>query len=296
MRLFFKRSGQKVKVESRGYKGDFMLNLQQKLEYVREKIEGKIHHPFLTQNIEAPIIDEDKLFFLVSFLDDLNVSIEDMENYVVPTMLLQIALDTHDKVTNDLSGDSNLKHRQLTVLAGVYYSGLYYKILADQDNIEVIRLLAEGIETINDQKIIVYQQELDGIEKLIECLKNIEASLHKKLVKHLHAKGWDDVITNFLLIKRLNKEREQFVKSHTSVVFEGLKKLVFPKHEHTLKELSHEQRNHLVFICDKYISFSKELLVKAKNKLPLLNEAVESKIEVVLNQHQIGVNSLVEEG
>ncbi|MGG0716692.1 heptaprenyl diphosphate synthase component 1 [Robertmurraya massiliosenegalensis] len=273
-----------------------MLNLQQKLEYVREKIEGKIHHPFLAQNIEAPVIDEDKLFFLVSFLDDLNVSIEDIEHYVVPTMLLQIALDTHDLVTNDLSGDANLKNRQLTVLAGVYYSGLYYKILAEKDNIEVIRLLAEGIETINDQKIIVYQQELDGIEKLMECLKNIEASLHKKLVKHLHANGWDEIISNFLLIKRLSKERDLFVKSQTSVVFDGIKKLVFPRHEQTLKELSNEQKNHLVFICDKYISFYKEMLVKAKNKLPLVNEAVESRIEKVLKQHQIVVKSLVEEG
>ena len=66
--------------------------------------------------------------------------------------------------------------------------------------------------------------------------------------------------------------------------------------EQTVKELSNEQKNHLVFICDKYISFYKELLVKAKNKLPLVNEVVENKIEKVLKQHQIVVKSLVEEG
>jgi heptaprenyl diphosphate synthase len=273
-----------------------MKDLQKKLDYIKDKLKGRICHPFLAQNIEEPTVDEDKLLFLVSFLDYMDVSVEEIEHYAVPTMLLQIALDTHDKVTNDLSGDSNLKRRQLTVLAGVFYSGLYYKILAEQNDIELIGLLAEGVETVNDQKIIVYQQEMDGIEKLMESLKSIEASLLKKLIGHLQASGWDELITNFLFIKRLIAEKEQFMESHTSVVFEALRKLTFPKQNLSLKDLSHEQKNYLILICDRYINFSKDLLVKAKGKLPLLNEAVDGRIHSLLNQHQLVAKSLVEEG
>lgn len=273
-----------------------MHDLQIKLEYVRKKLEGKISHPFLAQNIEAPFIDEDKLLLLVSFLDYMEMPLERIEHYSIPTMLLQVALDTHEKVTNDMTGEHNLKNRQLTVLAGVYYSGLYYKILAEQNDIEVIRLLAEGIETINDQKIIVYQQEMDGIEKLMDSVRSIEASLLKKLTIFLHANAWGEIISHYLFIKRLFMEKEQFIQSRSSVVFEALKKFVFPKHENSLRNLSQEQQNYLVLICDKYINFSKQQLLKAKNKLPLLNEAVDGRIDFLLNQHQPMAKSLVEEG
>lgn len=280
-------------VESWGYKGDYMQDLQSKLEYVRSKIEGKVSHPFLAQKIEAPLIDEDKLLLLVSFLDYLDMPLNKIELYAVPTMLLQIALDTHEKVTNDMT---DLQNRQLTILAGTYYSGLYYKILADYGEIEVIRLLAEGIETINDQKIIVYQQEMDGIENLMESVKNIESSLYRKLTAHLHANTWGEVVSNLLFIKRLFEEKEQFVESNSSVLFDALKKLAFPKQESQQKDLSNEQKNYLLLICDKYINFAKELLMKAKSKLPLLNEAVDGRIDYFLNQHQPIAKSLVEEG
>lgn len=270
-----------------------MQDLQSKLEYVRMKIEGKISHPFLAQNIEAPYIDEDKLLLLVSFLDYLDIPLNKIELYAVPTMLLQIALDTHEKITNDMS---DLQNRQLTVLAGTYYSGLYYKFLSEHGDIEVIRLLAEGIETINDQKIIVYQEEIDGIERLMESMKDIESSLYRKLTSHLHANSWEEIITNLLFIKRLINEKEEFIHSNSSMFFDALKKMAFPKHESPLKELSHEQRNYLILICDKYINFSKELLLKAKSKLPFLNEAVDGRIDFFLNQHQPVAKSLVEEG
>jgi heptaprenyl diphosphate synthase len=271
-----------------------MQDLQKKCDYVREKIKRRISHPFLSQNIEAPIIDEDKFLLLVSFLDAQGISLEKLEHYAVPTMLLQVALDTHEKVTNEMIGETNQRHRQLTVLAGIYYSGLYYKLLAEQNDVEAIQLLAEGIEIINDHKIIVYEKEANGIENLMDSVKRIESSLYQKLVNHLQAPEWDDLIANFMFIKRLITEKDLFIQTNRSVVFEALKKLVFPKHEDTLRELSQEQKKYLVLICEKYINFSRDILIKAKRKLPLLNEVVDDRIESIL--HQLGAKSFVEEG
>lgn len=273
-----------------------MQNLQKKLDHVRDKIEGNINHPFLSQQIEAPVIDEDKLLMAVTVLDHVDMPFAQLENYATSTMLLQVALDTHEKVTNAMTGDRNHRNRQLTVLAGIYYSGLYYKLLSDQNEIDVIRVLAEGIETVNDHKIIVYQKEVDGIDKLMTSIMKIESSLLIKLTGYLRANVWDDIVSNFLFIKRLMFEKDQFRSGKSSVVFDALKKLSFPKQDHITKELSLEQQNFLLHICDRYIDYSIQLLIKAQSKVPLLNEMVAERIQFIMDQHQPVAKSFAEEG
>lgn len=272
-----------------------MQQLQNKLEYVRDKIEGKIDHPFLSQYIQKPYIDEDKLLLLISILDQLDLPFEKWENYALTTMLLEVALDTHEKVTNSLMNESNQRNIQLTVLAGTYFSGLYYKILSDQKDIQVIKILAEGIEIINDQKILIYHKDLDAIDRLMQGIVHIESSLIKKISTYFEMEDWDDLITNFLFIKRLTKEKECFKKEHFSVLFDALKKIIFPKGE-SLEKLSDEQKNDLIRVCDRYIDFSKKILLKAMDKISYINSTLENRIFSVINEHKAVANSLAEEG
>ncbi|WP_335712435.1 heptaprenyl diphosphate synthase component 1, partial [Neobacillus drentensis] len=141
-----------------------MLDIRQKFTNIREQVEKRVCDTYLLNYIEIPIIDEDKLLLLVSIMDRLELSYSDMQNYALSTMLIQIALDTHEHIT-DASVEE--KNRQLTVLAGDYFSGLYYKLLADSEDIMMIKALSRGIKEVNENKISVYQNEILDIEELM---------------------------------------------------------------------------------------------------------------------------------
>lgn len=273
-----------------------MQEMKIKLADIKEQILNKVQHPYLHKYIESPEIDEDKLLLLISILDKADLPENIMKNYALTTMLIQIALDTHELVSNSELKEDEKKDRQLTVLAGVYYSGLYYKILADLDEVGMIRSLAEGIKEVNEHKISVYQKTSTGIEVLMDDVKRIESSLFEKVTTYLDNIVWNEFASNFLFIKRLMLEKKQFLQGGKSVVFDALKKITFQKSGQSSIALSQEQQNYLVHICDRYIDFSKNFIDECLKKLPFTNGLLEQRIESILNQHQPAAKTFVEEG
>ncbi|PLR75655.1 heptaprenyl diphosphate synthase [Bacillus sp. V3-13] len=276
-----------------------MQDLREKLAEIKEQIKAKASHPYLLQHVEAPDIDEDKLILLLSLFNQLDLSKAEIDRYALTITLIQIALDTHENVTNSAAlkdSSRSMQRRQLTVLAGDYYSGLYYKFLAEIDNIAMIRTLAEGIKNINEHKITVYQRDADGVDKLMNSIRKIESALFEKVSEYFHAGAWNEVASNLLLVKRLMAERKQFLQAGPSIVFEILKKLTFPKHDSANLELSHEQKKYLLLVCDRYIEFARQLIENGLKKLPKINDLLEERILFFFNEHQPTAKTFVEEG
>ncbi|MFE8695653.1 heptaprenyl diphosphate synthase component 1 [Cytobacillus sp. FJAT-53684] len=273
-----------------------MQNLMTVLADVKEQIEKKMKHPYLLKYIESPIIDEDKLLLLITFLKQGNLPENKAINYCITTMLIQIALDTHELVSNQKLDSEDLKPRQLTVLAGVYYSGLYYKILAGIDDIEMIRMLAIGIKEVNEHKISLYQKSSENIDALMNDVKMIESSLFVKMTSYLDNKDWSDLVSNLLFVKRLTAERELFLHGKGSVVFDALNNLSFPRTEQISNQLKSEQEKKLLAICDKYVDRSKQLIEKSLSNFPFMNELLDKRIQSILSQQKSLTNTFVEEG
>lgn len=261
---------------------------------MKKLIVEKISHPYLQRFIQTPIIDEDKLLLIVSMLDQHGLTKLEMENFVVTTMLIQIALDTHEHVTNISNineEDTSLTSRQLTVLAGDYFSGLYYKILADTNNLAMIRVLSEGIKDINENKIFVYQKDTNEIDLLMNRIMTIESALIQKLAEYFHEKEWKEISSHFLLVKRLILEKNLFLHG-SSLLFDSLIKLVFPNINQR-DELSKEQKNDLLILCDRYIQFSIQFL---ESTYPSLNITIKNRLTSIINQQHSIAKTFVEEG
>jgi heptaprenyl diphosphate synthase len=273
-----------------------LQDIQSRLADMKELIEHKANHPYLLQNIGAPKLDEDKLLLLILILNPLNLSEIEMNTYTTATLLIQLALDTHDYVHSTMVEDE-LKNQQLTVLAGDYFSGLYYQHLSEISNISLIRELSKGIKEINEHKIMVYEHNPNNdISQLLNSLKTIEGALLTKITDYFNLKKWDEFTLNFLLIRRLIVEKNLFANTGTSEVFEALKKMIFPKYSQENVKLSNEQQQYLLLVCDQSIRHAITMMKNGMEDLQLENELLNVRISSLLNEYQAKANILVEEG
>lgn len=192
---------------------------------MKEKIYNKIHHSFLSSQLELPEIDNDKLYLLLSILRFQDLPRAQFETYATSVMFIQIALDTHDLVKND---DEYMQHkkRQLTVLAGDFYSGLYYYSLSHLPNIQMIRNLAEGIKIVNENKIRIYNKEVHSFEEYMSCMMKKETAIYQKLARYFHHPISELLSSNWLHINQIIKEKEKYmnyIKENDLLEYSNLK-------------------------------------------------------------------------
>lgn len=176
------------------------------LEEIQTLIKKQAHYHYLDKHIQTPNIDQGKLLLIYTLLTDCNIPKQKKEHYIMTTMLVQMALDTHDLVSNK---DKNHNHKgvsleqQLLVLAGDYYSSLYYLLLSNINDYKLIQVLAEAIRKINEAKIKVYYQEFETYEELLNLTKTIEASLYTHLAKYIGEPAIASYIEEWILIYTL---------------------------------------------------------------------------------------------
>lgn len=267
------------------------------ISIIKEKLHNLITHPYLIKHIEYPIIDEDKLLLLYSVLESIEMSDETKEQYILSTMLVQIALDTHDMVTNakaDQLEEGDAKSRQLTVLAGDYYSGLYYRLLADVNDITMIKTLAHSIKQINEHKIAYYQKELEGIENLMDSLGKIESSLIQSVSSYFSNTVLKELSVNFLLLKRLIHERKSFCHEKSTFLFETLRRIAFSKGEKN--DPSKDQETYMLYLMDRYIDHVKGKIEQITRSIPKMNNLLETRIQELFYEIPFSSKKYAEEG
>lgn len=255
-----------------------------KMAELKKSIEEKIRHPYLMKHIQTPALDEDKILLLCSIFDHIGLG-EKERQYALTTMLVQVALDTHDAVSNTplpASGPDE-KERQLTVLAGDYYSGLYYYLLAEIDDVPMIINLAKAIQLVNENKIKVYQKDIGSLKDLMESLKMIEGSLLIKITDYFQLPEWRELSAQMLLYKRLAQEKKLYMTARHSGVFDILKKFAGGSIESVLA------------IVDSAMEDCLKGIQEAKGSLKL-NEAIKVRMNELAGTAGYFVKKIAEEG
>ncbi|WP_180232857.1 heptaprenyl diphosphate synthase component 1 [Bacillus sp. AFS055030] len=193
-----------------------MNSIQELKNEVITQILHTIRHPYLNQHLQAPTIDDVKVTLLINLLKDHDFTKDKIIHYCKALMIHQIALDTHEKVSTYKGTPMDREKKQLTVLEGDLYSGLYYDALAKTGEIGLIRELSYAVKEMNEEKINLVHEQFSSLEDLFNCITVIESTILVHFAKFISGEESIKQIEKECLISRLKKEFERLSAENCS--------------------------------------------------------------------------------
>ncbi|WP_377888789.1 heptaprenyl diphosphate synthase component 1 [Alkalihalobacillus sp. R86527] len=233
-----------------------MDHKHKQLNIVREKLQSRLAHSYLLRFIDIPVIDEERLYLFHEMLEQTSLEKERKQDTLLSIMLVQIALDTHERISlADVQNEDERKNRQLTVLAGDYFSSMYYHILSKWQDNDLIRTLSGAIQEINESKMSFYHAEEQSVDHIFSNLKDIESILIRKVADHFDLGEWKSFGTQYFYLNRLLFERKQeLIQSGTNL----LHKIAFSFLSVKESTLTTEQTAKARSVLDSYVDHAKK--------------------------------------
>lgn len=195
-----------------------MHNLEQQKLYFKSVLHNLLKQPFVEKHVKQPFIDEDKLQLSYFLFEDQSEAWESFEKYITATALIQMAIDLHERIPVENEAKMEEVEKQLTVLVGDYFSGMYYYILSELEDIEMIQIIAKSIKGINEEKMNVYYHHIHSLDALIQSVTRIESTFYIELLRYHNKLNLVPTIQQFLLTNRLKKEQQQIIRGEFSIL------------------------------------------------------------------------------
>ncbi|SER42731.1 heptaprenyl diphosphate synthase component 1 [Salisediminibacterium halotolerans] len=175
-----------------------------------------VSHRYLEYYIGKPPVNEDHVLVLFRMLKHTGKSDQEIHQLILTTLLVQSALDTHEKVIKHGLGTPDIKtEQQLTVLGGDFYSSLYYYILSRSGDASVIRALAKGIQDINEAKMSIYRPSAKQPAAGLTELATLYSALAVRLAEVFELNAWVEPLRSYFLIQGLQADYNQLEYSGT---------------------------------------------------------------------------------
>ncbi len=162
------------------------LSLTNDFQDISERIHQLSSIPYIKQYVDYPGLAENRLALLLIYFSEMGFSKERAKNLCVATGLVQLGLDTHELVKNKYDNSlSSSRNRQLSVLLGDFFSSLYFRTLADSNELQAIQILANATERVNEAKMSLYVLEKDNKltwDNYLTHRKAIDSTLYTNFV------------------------------------------------------------------------------------------------------------------
>lgn len=153
------------------------MNLQQiesKISSMELDVLKAVRQRTLEKYTAGPAVERARMFFLLlPFFDGKQWSGK-IEASAKTVSIVYAALHAHDQVKEDAPVT---KKQQLTVLAGDFYSGIYYHMLTNLKNIPLIQRIATAIVQVSEEKASFYEDTVRSTAEIDETIEVIESEL-----------------------------------------------------------------------------------------------------------------------
>lgn len=178
-----------------------------------------IRHNTLLKYTGTPLLNEQQLFFLLFPKLNGEAWNDDMTKSAITVGIVHSSLAEHDKihVTNAES-----KEQQLTVLSGDYYSGRYYQLLAQMENISLIHQLSKAIVARCEHEITIYEEQTRAFHEWIDSLMVIETALIERFYDVYGYDHYSDLMRQTLIVTRLKRELANLLQGQPSIYIERM--------------------------------------------------------------------------
>lgn len=195
------------------------ISIQNHIEQLKLKIKMYVRHRTLHKYTGDPDVSDSRLFFLILPLLNGDNWTDDQEQSAIAVALIYSALSAHDQIKES---NASSKSQQLTVLAGDYYSGLYYQLLAKRSSFDLIRSLSNGIIDISEKKSSVYDQMHRTFDEWMDTLQTIESLSIEQFYQYFNFDMYKPIVRRALFIKRIEHEISLLSMSKSSRFLESL--------------------------------------------------------------------------
>lgn len=189
--------------------------IQNSIAQLKTEIFMDVRHRTLQKYTGLPVLDENQLFYLLVPFFNGEEWQQDEREAAITVGIVYAALAAHDHIKEQ---DATSKEQQLTVLAGDFYSGRYYEILAMSGNVALIRNLSQGIVARCEHQIKVYEAEKRSIEQWFASITNIESGLISKFFELYSFRDYISIAEKSLLILRLERELATYQRGQVSLM------------------------------------------------------------------------------
>jgi len=203
-------------------------SFHKEMEDILLEIRQLSNNIFVEKYVEVPTIEYIRLKVLNLFLQFSAVPAPIRKSYCVTAGIIQMGLDLHESVTNRKeSKEWANRNRQLSILAGDYYSSQFYSLLAKNHLIDGVRKLSKGIRNINIAKMKIYTRNngrgFADLNEILELIKIREGNLYIQFIDEVSSKAqqqkWQEIIEYTILLDTLKKENHNSQVENTSPAY-----------------------------------------------------------------------------
>lgn len=197
-------------------------SIEMEMDEILAEIYKIARNLFVENHVTLPEISTTKLKLLNISLYYTSVPGSVRKIYCVTAGLVQMGLDLHEDITNHKEPtDKSMRNRQLSILAGDYYSSNYYSLLAENNLMDDIKILASAIRDINIAKMKLYTDSYEttfsSIKQFTDLIKIKESSLYTQFLDKYYIdkenKLWKSIIEDMIFLNQLSLEQQtKFIK------------------------------------------------------------------------------------